>query len=168
MLFSLPACPDPDAEMLLNEYLDGELETAREPDFFGHLASCLGCRRQFEAALAFRLAARQEPLAVPPALDQRVLARLDTTRRQKHRRPDRQADRAPLAGALRHRISVGAALAVTVVAVALAALLPPPGAAPDDPTRSVRLARVYLDDGPLYVIDHAVTVEAERDDDIEG
>ncbi|MEL6615196.1 MAG: zf-HC2 domain-containing protein [Bacteroidota bacterium] len=168
MLFSLPACPDPDAEMLLNEYIDGELDSAREPELFGHLASCSGCRRQFEAALAFRLAVRQEPLAVPPALDQRVLARLDTTRRQRHRRPDRQADRAPLAGALRRRISVGAALAVTLVAVTLAAMLPPPGLASQDPTRSVRLARVYLDDGPLYVIDHAVTVEAERDEEVEG
>ena len=163
MLFPPSACSDPDAEALLNEYLDGEIAPTREPEFFGHLAGCAGCRRGFEAALAFRLAVRQEPLAVPPALDERVLARLDATRRERPRRPDRRADRAPLAGAFRRRVSLGAALAFTVVAVALAALFPPAVSEASPSPESVRLARVILDDGPLYVIDHEVTVEAERE-----
>ena len=163
MLFPASACPDPDAEMLLNEYLDGELDIAREPDLFGHLATCGGCRRQFEAMLAFRLAVRQEPLAVPPALDQRVLARLDQTRRLTIRRPNRRVDRAPLASAMRQRVPVGVALAVAVIAVFVAAMLPTSASTASDTASSVRLARVTLDDGPLYVIEHAVTVEAERE-----
>ncbi|OZC03308.1 anti-sigma factor [Rubricoccus marinus] len=162
MLFPSAACPDPDAEMLLNEYLDGELDLGREPDLFSHLATCGGCRRQFEAMLAFRLAVRQEPLAVPPALDQRVLARLDETRRLTIRRPNRRADRAPLAGALRRRVPVSVALAVTVLAVFIAAMLPTNAPAPAS-ADSVRLARVTLSDGPLYVIEHDVTVEADRE-----
>ncbi|MEM6326911.1 MAG: zf-HC2 domain-containing protein [Bacteroidota bacterium] len=162
MLFPTATCSDPDAEALLYEYLDGELAPAREPDLFGHLATCADCRRQFEAMLAFRLAVRQEPLAVPPALDQKVMARLDESRRRTHRRPDRRADRAPLAGALRRRISVGAAMAVALVAVGLAALVPPPAAADEPSPDSIRLARIYLEDGPLYVIEKEVTVEADR------
>ena len=161
MLFPPSTCPDPDAEVLLNEYLDGELAPTREPALFGHLASCAECRRQFEALLAFRLAVRQEPLAVPPALDHKVMARLDESRRRTVRRPDRRTDRAPLAGALRRRISVGAALAVALVAVGLAALVPVSSANEPSPD-SIRLARIYLEDGPLYVIDREVTVEAER------
>lgn len=151
-------CSDPDAEVLLYEYLDGELAPGREPDLFGHLAACAECRRQFDAMLSFRLAVRQEPLAVPPALDRRVMARLDQARRRNATRPDRRADRAPLAGALRRRISIGAALAVAVVAVGLAALMP----APAEPVESVHFAPVYLQDGPLFVLDEEVTVEAER------
>ena len=155
-------CPDPDAEMRVGEYLDGELDAAHEPELFGHLAACASCRRQFEALLAFRLAVRQEPLAVPPAADAAVLARLDRVRRRDRHRPDRQADRAPLAGALRRRISVGAAVAVAAVAFVLAAALPASVSASDAEKAPVRLARVVLDDGPIYLIDPGVTVEAER------
>lgn len=162
MLFTTAVCPDPDAEMLLNEYLDGELAPEHEPELFGHLATCAECRRQFEAMLAFRLAVRQEPLAVPPVLDRLVMARLDESRRRTHRRPDRRVQRAPLAGALRRRISVGAALGVALVAVGLAALMPAPAIADEPAPDSIRLARVYLEDGPLYVIEKEVTVEAER------
>ncbi|MEM1054109.1 MAG: zf-HC2 domain-containing protein [Bacteroidota bacterium] len=154
-------CPDPDAEMLLNEYLDGELESGREPELFTHLATCAECRRQFEAMLAFRLAVRQEPLAVSPALDQRVMARLDEARRRSALRPDRRADRAPLAGALRRRISVGAALTVAVLAVGLAALVPA-STSEATPVSPAPVEQVYLQDGPLFVFDEEVTVEAER------
>ena len=105
-------------------------------------------------------AVRQEPLVVPPALDRRVMARLDESRRRSALRPDRRADRAPLAGALRRRISVGAALAVAIVAVGLAALMP--ASAPAEPAEPVHFAPVYLQDGPLFVLDEEVTVEAER------
>lgn len=163
MLFSSAVCPDPDAELLLNEYLDGEIDPTREPELFSHLATCADCRRQFESMLAFRLAVRQEALPVPPALDRRVMSRLDTARRRVSRHADRRADRAPLAGALHHRISVGAALAVAVLAIGLAALMPVTEAAPSTPTDSVRLARVILEDGPIYVIDQDITVEAQRE-----
>ena len=153
-------CSDPDAEVLLYEYLDGELAPGQEPALFGHLATCAECRRQFDALLSFRLAVRQEPLVVPPALDRRVMARLDESRRRSALRPDRRADRAPLAGALRRRISVGAALAVAIVAVGLAALMP--ASAPAEPAEPVHFAPVYLQDGPLFVLDEEVTVEEER------
>ena len=157
-----PACGHPDAEEWLNLYLDGELDAAAAPQFFGHLAACAGCRRQFESALAFRMAVRQEALPVSPAVDARVLARLDRSRRGTVRMRDRRRDRAPLGGALRQRVSVGAMLVITLVAVMAAALLPS-GPAPAADGAPVRLARVVLDDGPIYLIAPGLTVEADRD-----
>ncbi|MGB3544525.1 anti-sigma factor family protein, partial [Rubrivirga sp.] len=87
MLLSL--CDDLEAEVLLNEYVDGELEPARQPELFQHLAGCAECRAQFDALLAFRLGARQEALAVPATVDAALFARLDRSRRQTHRAADR-------------------------------------------------------------------------------
>ncbi|MEM6286195.1 MAG: zf-HC2 domain-containing protein [Bacteroidota bacterium] len=158
-------CTDETAEGLLNEYIDGELAPTRQPELFTHLATCAECRMQFDALLAFRLGARQESLAVPPSADAALFARLDTLRRTPGRRaaPDRAAERAPLGGALRRRVSVGAMLAVAAVAVIVGSALTPPEptaqapAAPQD-----RVVEAVLEDGALYLIDPGITVEAER------
>ena len=155
-----PPCPDEEAEALLNEYLDGELVPARQPDLFGHLAGCAACRAQFDALLAFRLGARQEPLPVPATADAALFARLDRARRVSRRSlPDRRADRAPLGGALRRRVSVGAALAVAGLAVVLGSVFGP--SAPPEGVQE-RVVETVLRDGTLYVIDPGVTVEAPR------
>ncbi len=152
-------CADVDAEILLNEYVDGELEPSRQPELFGHLATCAGCRDQFDALLAFRLAARQEPLAVPASADAAVFARLDQLRRQSRRAPDRRAERSAVHHALRRRVSVGAMLAVAGMAVWVGSVLAPSPtpAAPTD-----RVVEAVLEDGALYLLDPGVTVEAPR------
>ena len=153
-------CTDDDAEMMLNEYVDGELDAARQPALFGHLAGCADCRAQFDALLAFRLAARQEALLVPPSADAALFARLDDLRRTARRAPDRRAERAPLGGALRRRVSVGAMLAVAGLAVVIGSVLAPrPAAEP----QTERVVEAVLADGMLYLMDPGVTVEAERD-----
>ena len=153
-------CADEAAEMWLNEYVDGELDHTLQPALFGHLAACADCRAQFDALLAFRLAARQEPLAVPASADAALFARLDDLRRSSRRAPDRRAERAPLGGALRRRVSVGAMLAVAGLAVVLGTVFAPrePAAAPPRD----RVVETVLSDGMLYVIDPGVTVEAPR------
>lgn len=156
MFFSAPFCDDPDAEALLNEYLDGELGPARQPELFAHLAACAGCRSQFDALLAFRLGARQEPLAVPPSADAALFARLDGVRRRTRQAPDRRADRAPLGGALRRRVPVGAMVVVALLAVLVGSVIATDAPAP-------RVVEAVLEDGTLYVIDPGVTVEAERE-----
>ena len=153
-------CTDEAAEAWLNEYVDGELARAVQPALFNHLAACADCRAQFDALLAFRLAARQEPLAVPPSADAALFARLDELRRVSRRAPDRRAERAPLGGALRRRVSVGAMLAVAGLAVVLGSVFGPREPAPE-PVPD-RVVETVLSDGMLYVIDPGVTVEAPR------
>ena len=153
---TVPPCADEAAEFLLNEYLDGELDPARQPDLFGHLAACADCRTQFDALLAFRLAARQEPLPVPATADAALFARLDRVRRVNRQTPDRRADRAPLGGALRRRVSVGAMLAVAGLAIVIGSVLTP-AAEPSE-----RIVETVLRDGALYLIDPGITVEASR------
>ena len=154
-----PRCPSEDADVLLNEYVDGELHPARQPELFAHLAACADCRAQFDALFAFRLAVRQEPLPVPPAVDAAVFARLDRSRRAGRRAPDRRAERSPVGTALRRRVSVGLALAVAGVAVVVGtALAEEPAPAPLED----RVVETFLDDGPLYLMDPGVSVEAPR------
>ena len=155
---TLSLCPDLEAEALLNEYLDGELASARQPELFGHLAGCAECRAQFDAMLAFRLGARQEVLSVPATVDAALFARLDRSRRAGHRAPDRRAARGPLGGALRRRVSVGALLAVAGLAVALGTVFASPSPSKAPP----RVVEAVLEDGSLYLIDPGVTVEARR------
>lgn len=153
-------CADESAEMMLNEYVDGELAASSQPALFGHLASCADCRAQFDALLAFRLAARQEPLAVPASVDAALFARLDDLRRMSRRMPDRRAERAPLGGALRRRVSVGAMLAVAGLAVVIGSVFAPRDRAAEPPRD--RVVEAVLEDGTLYLIDPGVTVVAER------
>lgn len=148
-------CTDEAAEARLNEYLDGELDPAEQPDLYAHLAVCADCRAQFDALLAFRLAVRQEALLVPATADAALFARLDGVRRAR-RAPDRSAERAPLGGALRRRVSVGAMLAVAGLAVVVGSAITPAPPAED------RVVEMVFQDGPLYLIDPGVTVEAER------
>ncbi len=158
---ALDICTDETAEVMLNEYVDGELDASAQPALFGHLAACADCRAQFDALLAFRLAARQEPLAVPASADAALFARLDDLRRTSRRAPDRRAERAPLGGALRRRVSVGAMLAVAGLAVVVGSILAPRQEAAAEPPRD-RVVEAVLEDGMLYLIDPGVTVEAER------
>lgn len=159
MTFLLSACADEAAEALLNEYVDGELDPTRQPELFAHLAACEACRSQFDALLAFRLAARQEVLAVPATADAALFARLDQNRRHQRRAPDRKAERAPLGGALRRRVSVGALLAVAVLAVVAGTVFAPTPA----PEVRERVVEAVLEDGALYIVNPGVTVEAERE-----
>ena len=148
-------CADERAEMLLNEYVDGEIDATDEPALFGHLATCAACRETFSTFLAFRLAARAEPLAVPPSADAALFARLDRQRAQPQR-PNRAADRSALGGALRHRVSLGAALAVGAVMLVFGFVSrPAPAEAPP-----VRMTHTVLADGPLYMVD-GLTVSAD-------
>jgi anti-sigma factor RsiW len=65
------------AEILLCDYLDGALETARRTEFESHLQSCGACaamRRDVEAALGFMAAAA--PVEVPDQLTTRILFHL--------------------------------------------------------------------------------------------
>ncbi|MDX1420713.1 MAG: zf-HC2 domain-containing protein [Rubricoccaceae bacterium] len=157
-------CADPRAETLLNLYADGELPSGQQPELFAHLARCAACRAQFNALLAFRLAARQEALLVPPAADEAFLARIDRLRRAAHPAPDRAAERRALGSPLRRRVPLGLALAAVALVVALGLVSRP---APPD-TRATapafRLTEVVLDDGnALYVMDN-ITVEGEQDE----
>ena len=155
----LSFCTDDEAEIRLNEYVDGELDPAEQPALFGHLAACAGCRHQFDALLAFRLAARQEPLAVPASADAALFARLDKQRRLSRRAPDRRAQRSAVGHALRRRVSLGALLAVAGMAVWVGSVLAP---TPAPPAQEERVVEAVLSDGALYLIDPGVTVEAPR------
>ena len=154
-------CTDDHAETLLNLYVDGELPSSRQAMLFAHLAACPGCRSQFNALLAFRLAVRQEVLTVPPAVDEAFFARIDRLRRAAHPAPDRAAARGLFGDTLRRRVPVGLAAAVTVLLVTLGLLARPmPPAAEAVPSN--RLTEVVTDDGnALYVMD-GITVEVSK------
>lgn len=146
--------------MLLNEYVDGELPSARQHEMFAHLAVCADCRSQFNALLAFRLAAREEPLLVSAATNAAVLARLDGMRRAAKRSRSRRLDRSALSGTMHRRISVGAALMVTiVVAVAGMAFVQLPSA---EPPEGPRVIQAVDSRGAVFLLDRPLSVEAKR------
>lgn len=60
----------------LNQYADGELALDAQAELFAHLAVCDACRRYLEGLIAFRRMVGDEPLAVPPAVDEAFLQRL--------------------------------------------------------------------------------------------
>ena len=162
----MPTCPDFRAQTLLNLYADGELPSGRQPELFAHLARCAACRAEFNALFAFRLAARQEPLAVPPAADEAFFARLDRMRRAAPPAADRAAKRRTLSAPLRRRVPVGFALAAMLaLALGLLARPSPPAPAPravPEADTAFRLTEVVLDDGnALYVMDN-ITVEGRQ------
>ena len=103
-------------------------------------------------------------LAVPASADAALFARLDQNRRQTRLAPDRKAQRAPLGGALRHRVSVGAMIAVAVLAVVVGTILAPT----QTPEVRERVVEAVLEDGALYIVDPGVTVEADRETDAEA
>ena len=154
-------CTDPNAEMLLNLYVDGELSSARQAELFAHLATCAECRTQFNALLAFRLAARQEALTVPPAADEAVFAQIDRLRRAAHPAPDRAAERRRTP--LRQRVPVGTALLAALVIVAIGLFVRPAPMAEAETAPPYRLTETVTDDGnALYIIDPGITVEVEK------
>lgn len=61
-------------EVLLSDYLDGQLSSARRPVLEEHAAQCASCRELMEdAASAMRLLQRVPPLEVPPDLVTRIV-----------------------------------------------------------------------------------------------
>ena len=156
-------CTDPNAELLLNLYVDAELSSAGQAELFAHLATCAGCRTQFNALLAFRLAARQEALIVPPAADEAVFAQIDRLRRASHPAPDRAAERRRISAPLRQRVPVGTALLAAVVIVAIGLFVRPAPVAEAPAAPAYRLTETVTDDGnALYIIDPGITVEVEK------
>lgn len=124
-------CADHTAETLLNLYIDGELPLDRQGELHAHLAACAGCRVQFNALMAFRLAVRQDPLTLPPAADERFLARLDGLRRARTTEPPPQVRPRRL---LRARVKTQALAVAAVLAVIFGAWLatpPPPVPVPE-------------------------------------
>jgi len=159
-------CTDSHAEALLNGYVDGALTSSRQAALFAHLATCEPCRRQFNALLAFGLAARQEAFPVPPAADEAVFARIDRLRRAAHPAPERPAERGLFRDAFRHRVTLGTTLVVAVVMAVLGlALGPTPETAEAEGVPAYRITETVTDDGnALYVIDPGVTVEDRKID----
>ncbi|HVS00473.1 MAG TPA: zf-HC2 domain-containing protein [Thermoanaerobaculia bacterium] len=61
------------SDEVLSAYLDGEIDTSREPQLEAHLASCTDCKARFTAMRGVVLEIRRAPrLAPPPMLGQRV------------------------------------------------------------------------------------------------
>jgi anti-sigma factor RsiW len=160
----LPVCEDLDAERRLNEFVDGELAPAEQPELFGHLAACADCRAQFDALLAFRRAVRDEPLVLPPAANTAVLARLDRLRRTSARARARRAERSPLAGTLHRRVSLGAALMVTLAVAAMGlAIGRPQPPAPEPARQGPRVVQAVDAGGALFLLDRPLFVVARRE-----
>ncbi|MEL6705209.1 MAG: zf-HC2 domain-containing protein [Bacteroidota bacterium] len=150
-------------EVLLDLYVDGELSFADQPALFAHLADCTACRAQFNALMAFRVAARQEHLPVTPAMDAAFFARLDQAKRTRpHPAATRAEDRQPFRG-LKRRVSIRTALVFSLVLFAVGLLT----AQPAEPEPSAVPVRIVDDADPaeaLYVIYPGITVEEEREE----
>lgn len=141
------------AEELLNLYVDGELPLDRQGELFAYLAESREARMQFDALMSFRLATRVDANPVAPAMDEALFQRIDQLRavQQRMGRPE---DREPF-HALRHRVTVGAALAVAMLVLVIRSLLPGP-----PPVETVRIVPVEHAE-PVYVIYPGVTIEDE-------
>ncbi len=143
----------PHTEELLNLYLDGELPLDQQGALFAHLAESRAARAQFGALLAFRLATRLDANPVAPAVDEALFQRIDGLRAGPAR--NRAEDREPVR-VLRRRVTLGTALALVALVVALGALVPGP-----PPVETVRVVPVEHAE-PVYVIYPGVTVEDDR------
>ncbi|MDX1438633.1 MAG: zf-HC2 domain-containing protein [Rubricoccaceae bacterium] len=154
-------CSETHAENLLNLYVDGELASSEEADLFAHLSTCAACRTQFNTLFAFRLAARQENLDVPPAADEAFFARIDQLRRVSRPAPDRVTDRRQLTVVRRKRFAYASVAAVALFVAAFgwsvrtSTIVEP--AAP-----AYQVTETVIDDGALYVISPGLTVEDEK------
>lgn len=143
-------------ENLLNLYVDGELPLDRQGELFAYLAESRAARVQFSALMDFRLATRVDANPVAPAVDEALFQRIDELRAVPLR--NRAEDRQPFR-ALRRRVTVGTALALVALVIAVGALLPGPA-----PIETVRIVPVEHAE-PVYVLLPGVTVE---DDTLEG
>jgi anti-sigma factor RsiW len=141
-------------EELLNLYVDGELPLDRQSELFAHLAESRDARLQFNALMDFRLATRMDAIAVAPAVDEALFRRIDGLRANAQRTAQRAEDRRPFR-ALRHRVTVGAALVAVAFVLVLGALVPGP-----PPPETVRIVPVEHAE-PVYVIYPGLTVEDE-------
>ncbi|MEM6784225.1 MAG: zf-HC2 domain-containing protein [Bacteroidota bacterium] len=151
-------------EALLDLYVDGELPFADQPALFAHLAECATCRAQFNALMAFRVAARQDYLPVTPSMDAAFFARLDQAKRARPHPPGARAeDRQPFRS-LKRRVSVRTALLLSLVLFAVGLLSARPSD-PEPPVVPVRVADMPEAAQALYVIYPGITVEDERDED---
>lgn len=162
----MTTCIDPSAERLLNGYIDGELSSSSQAELFAHLATCAECRVQFNALLAFGLAARQEAFLVPPAADEAIFARIDRLRRASHPAPDRAAERRIFGDTLGRRVTLGTTLLVAMVVAVLGVVIQSNRFSPDvAPPPMYRVTETVTSDGnALYVIDPGVTVEERKID----
>lgn len=148
-------------EALLDLYVDGELPFADQPTLFAHLADCAVCRAQFNALMAFRVAARQEHLPVTPSMDAAFFARLDQAKRTRPHAPATRAeDRQPFRG-LRRRVSIRTALVFSLVLFAIGLLSAQPGET-ESPRVPARVVETADPAEALYVIYPGITVEDER------
>lgn len=109
-------------EEALNLYIDGELDFDRQAALFAHLSTCACCRRTLESVLTFRRLSREEPLVVPPAVDDAFFKRL-ASHRESHENVDRAAERRPLWQS-RAPISVRTGVAAAVIVFLLGLLVP--------------------------------------------
>lgn len=146
---------DPQTEMLLNLYVDGELPLDRQGELHARLAESREAQAQFNALMAFRLATRVDANPVAPAADEALFARIDGIRANQH--AARRAEDRPAFRGVR-RVTVGAAFAVAVLFIFVRALLPAPA-----PVETVRIVPIEYAE-PVYVLP-GVTVE---DDSLVG
>jgi anti-sigma factor RsiW len=124
--------------MLLNLYVDGELPLDRQGELHAHLAGCAACRVQFNALMAFRLAVRQDALALAPAADERFLARIDALRRTRgEARPDRARPRRLIRDRVKTQGLTLAAVLAVVVGAWLATPEPAPAPEPEPPNELI-------------------------------
>lgn len=163
-------------EEALNQYVDGELASARQSALFQHLATCDECRKTLEAVLAFRRMSRLEKIAVPPAVDATLMERL-AQHKKRNALVDRRVDRNPL-WETRRPISIGVAV-VACVAVFLAGIFissDGEGSAKDAVPESVieGFQEVVNFDKPeaqtseaIYVFYPGITIEAQREAETE-
>ena len=62
-------------QMLIGEYLDGEVRNGRVTALFRHLSECADCRSMFTASVAFKKSLKDIPEPpVPSSLDRRIEA----------------------------------------------------------------------------------------------
>lgn len=152
-------CNTPNAEELLNLYVDGELSSADQARLFAHLSTCGPCRTQFNTLFAFRLAARQDVIEVPPAVDEAIFARIDQMRRVGTPASDRSPEVGHLEIAPPRKYAYMSVAAVALFVAAFGwsvrtSTLP-------EPEPVFQLTETVIEDGALYVITPGVTVVEE-------
>lgn len=111
----------------LNLFVDGELASSFQPEFFAHLASCGSCRHTLDSVMRFRRLGRLEHISVPPATDDAFFKRL-AQHKGGRKRLDRAVERDPV-WRLHTRISIRSAMFAAIILFITGLLLPvdPPG-----------------------------------------
>lgn len=162
-----PICTD--YEERLNAYVDGELAFEEQPELFAHLAFCSRCRRFLDGVLSLRRTASDEPLAVPPLVDEAFLQRLADHReavvsaRRRAGRRERVRQAAPKAGRL-VLVSLLAGIGLTALLQGSAGDVEAPG----DVVGEEELVNFRpppqrnTDSGAIYVFYPGLTIEAEN------